>query len=120
MVIFYDPITSILVCRFVLSLRQFDNTLRSSATLPEISSSQLREHTASMVLPFGAQPSDNLPAFISSFAHPVHVTSDLPEVGETGATIDDRADWGETHPVASTSRLSPPGPSAQPSATVAV
>ncbi len=32
-----------------------------------------------MVLQFGAQPSDSLPAFITPFAHPVHVDSDLYE-----------------------------------------
>ncbi|KAM5545067.1 hypothetical protein V8D89_001178 [Ganoderma adspersum] len=76
MTIFYDPIVSILVCRFMLSIRAFDSTLSSMATLPGIPS----ENAASMVLPFGAQPSDSLPAFISSFAHPVHVDSPLSEM----------------------------------------
>ena len=32
---------------------------------------------ASTVLEFAAQPSDSLPTLIASFAHPVHVDSDL-------------------------------------------
>ncbi len=71
-------VTSILTCRFMLSLRQFDSTV-ASATYSGMGS-RVREHMASTVLEFGAQPSDSLPALISSFAHPVHVDESLFEM----------------------------------------
>lgn len=66
--------TSILTCHFMLSLRQFDSAI-ASTTGP-----QLREHTASTVLQFGAQPSDSLPATIASFAHPIYLGSHTSDV----------------------------------------
>lgn len=42
----------------------------------------VRGHMASTVLEFGAQPSDSLPALIASFAHPIHVDSELLEIDE--------------------------------------
>ncbi|KAM5543382.1 hypothetical protein V8D89_002967 [Ganoderma adspersum] len=77
-----DLITSILVCRFMLSLREFEYTAASMPTfsLPEI---QGGENTGSVALEFAAQPSDTLPALISPFAHPVHVDSfDPSEIDE--------------------------------------
>ena len=65
-----SSITSILVCRFMLSLRQFESAI-SSVTI-SMPGSRTQEHMASMMLEFGAQPSDSLPGFIASFAHPVH------------------------------------------------
>ena len=56
--------------------------------------SQLREHMASAVLEFGAQPSTSLPSFIASFAHPVHVESVLSEM-EPGESIDDESERHE-------------------------
>ena len=74
---FEISIASILTCRFMLSLRQFESTIHSATfSGPE---PQLREHMASKVLPFGARPGGNLPTFIASFSHPVHVESDLSE-----------------------------------------
>ena len=80
-------IVSILICRFILSLRRFDigpNTEASSSGpqarwLHATSSGlqrQLRGNTGSTpscVVMFGAQQSDTLPAFIAPFQHPVHV-----------------------------------------------
>ncbi len=68
-----DSICSILTCRFILSLRQFDSTIASVRTAAR--GSRAREHMTSM-LEFGAQPSTSLPSFIASFAHPVHVDSE--------------------------------------------
>lgn len=67
-------LVSILTCRFMLSLRQFDNTIADTAGSGLCS--QLREHMSSNVLQFAAHPSDSLPAFITPFSHPVHVASD--------------------------------------------
>ncbi|PIL32878.1 hypothetical protein GSI_04996 [Ganoderma sinense ZZ0214-1] len=80
-------ITSILVCRFILSLRRFDSGSSSEVDTSDVriewlqaTSSglqrQLRGHMASTstgVLQFAALPSETLPAFIASFGHPVHV-----------------------------------------------
>ncbi|KAM5545119.1 hypothetical protein V8D89_001230 [Ganoderma adspersum] len=72
--LFYDPITSILVCHFILSLRRFDTS--AAATTYNEARLQSREHTHSRsVLQFAAQPSDTLPSFIASFAQPVHTES---------------------------------------------
>ncbi|KAI1782262.1 hypothetical protein LXA43DRAFT_1104450 [Ganoderma leucocontextum] len=92
---FYDPITSILVCRFMLSLRQFDSS-PASVTYSE-TGSRVRKHTASRdVLQFAAQPSDCLPASIASFAHPVHVDSALSDSETDPDAIDDNgAEWQE-------------------------
>ena len=68
----------------MLSIRAFDSTVSYTATLPRIPT----EHDTSMVLPFWAQPSENLPTFISSFAHPVHVDSPLSE-RDPDVTADD-------------------------------
>lgn len=108
-------IVSILVCRFMLSIRAFDSTLSYTATLPRITT----EHAASLVLPFGAQPSENLPTFISSFAHPVHVDSPLSE-RDPDVTVDGGPEWRAIHlPVAGPSWTSPPGPSNKPYAPLA-
>ncbi|KAI1784400.1 hypothetical protein LXA43DRAFT_1101438 [Ganoderma leucocontextum] len=91
--IFYDPITSILMCRFMLELRQFD-TGPASLAFSE-TGSRLREHTASRdVLQFAALPSDSLPPFLTSFAGPVHVDSALSET-DPDAFDDDGMEWQE-------------------------
>ena len=69
-------ITSILVCHFMLYLREFDSNVSATFSLPEIQGSQIREHVGSTFLEFSASPSHNLPTFIASFANPVHVHSD--------------------------------------------
>ena len=61
--------TSILTCHFMLSLRQFDSAIVTATGVRG-------EHAVSSVLQFGAQPSDSLPGFIASFAHPVHLDSE--------------------------------------------
>ncbi|KAM5536834.1 hypothetical protein V8D89_009552 [Ganoderma adspersum] len=88
---FFDPVSSILVCRFMLALRRFDSSTGSTTHLGPSSESRIRDHgTASTVLQFAAQPSDSLPAFIVSFAQPVHVDSSL-----LGAGPDDEYEWRE-------------------------
>lgn len=80
-------LASILTCRFMISLRQFDSTI-ANATHSELGSSRVRELVASTVLQFGAQPSDSLPAAISSFAHPIHIDESLFDV-DPDATFED-------------------------------
>lgn len=76
-------ITSILTCRFILSLRQFDNTL-ISATFSELNT-QIKDHqTEWETLQFASHPSNNLPSFIVSFAHPVHISTSLSEEDRNG------------------------------------
>ena len=67
-------IAAILTCRFMLLLRQFDSTLTDTTASGH--GTGVREHMASTVLQFGAQPSYSLPAMIASFANPVHVDPD--------------------------------------------
>ncbi len=83
---FARSLASILVCRFMLALRQFDS---SNASATDSGTSPIRDDTASTVLRFGAQPSESLPAF---FAHPVHVDWSLSET-EPDAIADDRSEW---------------------------
>ncbi|KAI1786612.1 hypothetical protein LXA43DRAFT_48941, partial [Ganoderma leucocontextum] len=94
LILFFDPITSILTCRFMLSLRQFDSTIASSTFSGP--GSRVREHTSALadVLRFAAQPSDSLPSFIASFAHPVHVDSALSET-DSDEIVDDGSEWRE-------------------------
>lgn len=106
---FVDPITSILTCHFMLSLREFDSATRDSATASR--------HMASTVLQFGAQPSDSLPSFIASFAHPVH-SIEMAALSEkdADAPVDDGPEWREMEVVApiletpSCSSTAPAGP----------
>ncbi|KAM5545284.1 hypothetical protein V8D89_001395 [Ganoderma adspersum] len=70
---FYDAITSILTCRFMLSLRQFHTAIHS--TTYSRMAMQVGEGEASTVLVAEAQHRESLPPFIVSFAHPVHVES---------------------------------------------
>ncbi|PIL32833.1 hypothetical protein GSI_04950 [Ganoderma sinense ZZ0214-1] len=93
MELFYDPLASILVCRFMLSLRQFDASVSYATELG--TDSRLRDHTASTVLRFGAQPSESLPALIAPFAHPVHVDWSQSET-EPEAVSDRGSEWRET------------------------
>ena len=91
----------------MLAIRQFDNTVHPSMTLPGLES-QLREHGAgadSVVLNFGAQHSDSLPPFIASFANPVHVDSPVHET-DPDVAVDDRCGWGELN-VATPTRATP-------------
>ncbi|KAM5543652.1 hypothetical protein V8D89_002903 [Ganoderma adspersum] len=86
----FSSITSIIVCRFMLSLRQFDASIAYATRSGIGSDSPVREHTAgSIVLQFAAQPADSLPPFLSSFAHPIHVDSDLSETDSDLEIIDD-------------------------------
>ncbi|KAI1784502.1 hypothetical protein LXA43DRAFT_210190 [Ganoderma leucocontextum] len=89
---FYNPITSILTCRFMLSLRQLDSSTASGTYSRP--GSRVRDHAASTVLRFAAQPSDSLPSFIASFAHPVHVDSSLSET-DPDEIVDDGSEWRE-------------------------
>lgn len=73
-------ICSILMSRFMLSLRRFDSAVASVKT--STLASRVREHMASTVLEFRAHPSESLPPFIASFANPVHVESALSEMIE--------------------------------------
>ncbi|KAI1784398.1 hypothetical protein LXA43DRAFT_1123642, partial [Ganoderma leucocontextum] len=108
--IFYNPITSILICRFMLSLRQFDSSPASVTYHDSEMGSRVREHTASRdILHFAAQPSDSLPAFIASFAGPVHVGSAMSET-DPDAIDDDGAEWQEMDVMAPTRTT----PSSQP------
>ena len=65
--------TSMLICRFILSLRKFD-----SRTICVTSSSGIRAHLP--VIEFAAQQSDTLPSFLGCFSHPVHTYSDILEM----------------------------------------
>ena len=79
----------------MLSIRQFDNAIHASMTLPGLES-QLREHGAgSMVLDFRAQANNSLPPFIASFANPVHVDSAPPHEADPDALADDGCEWRE-------------------------
>ncbi|PIL32835.1 hypothetical protein GSI_04952 [Ganoderma sinense ZZ0214-1] len=104
--LFYDPLSSILVCRFMLSLRRFDASI-VSATNSGIGS-RVRDHTASTLLQFGAQPSESLPAFITSFAHPVHVDWSLSEA-EADAIVDDGSESREMDAMATRLETLPSG-----------
>ena len=81
-----DRITSILVSRFILSLRQFDNQTASATYSGAAPGAPGYLYSADM-LQFAARPSDSLPSFIASFAHPVHVESVPPEM-EPDALVD--------------------------------
>ncbi|KAI0669084.1 hypothetical protein C8Q78DRAFT_229002 [Trametes maxima] len=59
--LFLDPLTSILICRFILNLRETNEQ-------PQVSSTP-----SSLTLEFGMSPS-SLPSFIQSMAGPVHFT----------------------------------------------
>ena len=89
-------VSSILVCRFMLALRRFDTSAVSTTHLGPSSESGVRDHTASTVLQFAAQPSASLPTFIASFAQPVHVDSSL-----SGGDSDDEYEWQEMGVVSS-------------------
>ena len=97
LIVIIDPrVTSVLICRFMLSLRQFESA-STSATL-SISGSRVRDQTTSTVLEFaiGARPSGSLPPFIMSFAHPVHVDSALLEM-DSDAVANDRCEREDTY-----------------------
>ncbi|PIL32848.1 hypothetical protein GSI_04965 [Ganoderma sinense ZZ0214-1] len=95
---FLDPIVSILTCRFMLALRQFDRTVVE--TTGSGIGPQFREHMASTVLQFSAQPSESLPDLIVSFAHPVLVDSDQFKQGPDSAIVDNQSERREIGTVA--------------------
>lgn len=75
-------ITSILVCHFVLALRQFDGmngTMTESERMPPTG------------VEFAGHRSENLPAFLASFAQPVHVDmlSDTSSEADSDAATDE-------------------------------
>ena len=70
-----------ILCRFMLSLRQFDARMASTMRSGPGIDSRVLEHTTSAVLQFAAQPTDSLPPFLSSFGHPVHLESTLSGTG---------------------------------------
>ena len=93
----------------MLSLRQFDSELANPTSYIG-GGTQSRDQTVSTVIRFGAQPSESLPPFIASFAHPVHVgwslsESDLDFCGEGDTDADGldengRSEWREMDVVA--------------------
>ncbi|KAM5545073.1 hypothetical protein V8D89_001184, partial [Ganoderma adspersum] len=112
----YDPISSIIVCRFMLSLRQFDSTIASMPTL-SLRASQIHEHMASKVLKFAAQPTDSLPSFIESFSHPIHVHSALDDMdpeSNVGDAEGSDSEWHDMNVSIPTSKTPSPVPSLAP------
>ncbi|KAM5545061.1 hypothetical protein V8D89_001172 [Ganoderma adspersum] len=101
MTLFYDSITSILICRFMLSLREFESAFTS--TTFSVSGSQVRDHATSTVLEFamGARSSRSLPPFIMSFAHPVHADSALLDM-DSDAIVGGGCEWEDTDVVTPT------------------
>ena len=108
----------------MLSLREFDSSNASLAlSIPHASGSQLHDHAGSTFLQFSAQPSHNLPAFIASFANPVHVHSG--DRSETASDSDVSGGDGDLEEVAAQSleldafsgQCQAPGPSQLPLAT---
>ena len=55
------------------------------------------------MLQFATQPGKTLPAFIASFAHPVHIDSSMSEA-DFSATVDDGLEWQDADTMA------PPSP----------
>lgn len=111
-------ITSILICRFILSLRQFDSTV-SLATFSAPGSRSPESNTHSMPLELTACPSDGLPPFIASFAHPVHANpspceAHVDSIGEDSGELKSRDIGAVALPSDGSSRQS--SGSAQPSA----
>lgn len=71
----------------MLSLREFDSTNASlMVSIPAGQSCGVPEHAGSIFLEFAAQSSRSLPAFIASFANPVHVHSD--DCSDTASELD--------------------------------
>ncbi|KAM5542381.1 hypothetical protein V8D89_003840 [Ganoderma adspersum] len=92
LVIFHDPLTSVILCHFMLSLREFDSAVAESATYSMHGSPvEMQELIASTTHPFAGEPggSRSLPAFVSSFAQPVHLDSDPSTSGH--AALDSKA-----------------------------
>ena len=117
-------ITSVIVCHFMLSLRQFDSAVADSASAAysvhvsrirvqelERTASELTAHHQSATESHWAGDSTRLPAFISSFAQPVHLnTSDtsgnyLDSLVESDAV--ERTSRRKTHPRADPPALAP-------------
>ncbi|KAM5545175.1 hypothetical protein V8D89_001286 [Ganoderma adspersum] len=82
---FYDPITSILICRFILALRQFNSRTASATYCSRVSGLLVTRP----VLDFSAQPSETLPGFIAPFSRPVHTGLDPSEAdADSDASVD--------------------------------
>ena len=96
-------ITSILTCHFILSLRQFDNTVADTTTSGPGYRAQERTGLGDM-LQFAAQPSNSLPSFIASFAQPVYVES-APSETDSDKLVDDGSEWRELDVVAPTENV---------------
>ena len=69
----------------MLALRQFDSRPASDKTYPDIGSTTIE---------FGTPPRDSVLAFVTSFAHPVHVDS-FPSETDSDASVDDGTEWRE-------------------------
>ncbi|PIL32819.1 hypothetical protein GSI_04936 [Ganoderma sinense ZZ0214-1] len=93
----------------MISLRQFDSSIAPVPTF-SMAASRVREYTASTVLQFAAQPSDTLPSFIASFAHPIHVDSILSDADSdaTFASESDGSEWREMDGIAPNRGLETP------------
>ena len=81
-------ITSVMVCHFMLSLRQFDSAVVSS--MQSVSTLPVRDHTATERAhwhQFPTQLDDSLPVFIASFSQPLHVDSSASD-NDTDAIVD--------------------------------
>ncbi|PIL30105.1 hypothetical protein GSI_07753 [Ganoderma sinense ZZ0214-1] len=85
---FFDPITSIILCRFMLSLNELHASI-SSMTRSGIDSRQVRQLATSAVLQFAAQPTDSLPSFLASFSYPVHIESVMHDTESDGLSDDE-------------------------------
>ncbi|KAM5545100.1 hypothetical protein V8D89_001211 [Ganoderma adspersum] len=103
LLLFFDPITSIITCRFMLSLRQFDNSVADGTTSGPGDRAQQRTGLGDL-LQFAAHPTDSLPSFIASFAYPVHVESVLSETDSDGLA-DGGSEWQEMDALAPTQNL---------------
>lgn len=100
----------------MLSLREFDSKIVSVKT--PILGSQLREHMASAMLEFKAQPSTSLPSFIASFSHPVHVDSEMLSAMDSAEIVDGGSEQHNvsvvTPSLVAPSEQSQPAPEVQP------
>ena len=86
----------------MLSLQEFDRSI-TDVTYSGMSS-RIREHVASTILEFRAQPNETLPAFIASFAHPVHIDVTMAE-RDPDAIAEDRYEGREVDMVGPTSEV---------------
>ena len=81
----------------MLSLRQFEANMESATYSG--TGTRCGEHAVSRVrFQCSAQPSESLPSFIASFAHPVHINDSLFEEGFAGGKPgeDEGLEWAKT------------------------